>query len=215
MKTFLNEIKTEIQQTPHLKSGAGAAGSDTARAHPDLVRTLRGLLPGSAGGFSRGYHLEFPFDDLGEARALCDALAVQDIFANISPGGTGGRPWRVYIKDSESICNLLALVGANKSLYKLNNLLALRSVRNTSNRRANCDTANISRQIETAAPQIEAISRLAGREDFRKLPKYLQATARARLDNPDATYDELAGILGISKSGTVHRLRTLMQYDKL
>jgi len=148
----------------------------------------------------RGYHLEFVCGDINEARALCDELAAHDVFAKAI---TADKTTRVYIKDSESICNLLALVGANKPLLELHDKIAMRSVRNTSNRRANCDTGNINRQVTAAAKQIEAIKNLEN------IPPDLAQTARARLENPDATYEELAEILGITKSGVVHRLRKL------
>ena len=140
------------------------------------------------------------------ARSLCDKLAGRDIFANITK--TEGHV-RVYIKDSESICNLLALLGATKSFYKINNEIAMRSVRNMTNRRTNCDNANIAKLIETATNQIEAITRLKNNGILKTLSAELQQTAKARLENPTANYDELAAILGITKSGVVHRLKRL------
>ena len=159
---------------------------------------------GGAVGFNekRGYHLEFMCGDIDEARVLCSELAQYDIFAKTV---IVDKAVRVYIKDSESICNLLALAGANKSLLQLHDKIALRSVRNTSNRRANCDTGNINRQINAASKQIEVIKKI------KNIPPDLRETAQARLDNPDATYEELAEILGITKSGVVHRLRKLLQ----
>jgi len=159
---------------------------------------LRNLLLSATGSFSHGYHLEFATESESVAHALCDKLAEHDIFANISG-------LRVYIKDSESICNLLALVGANKSLYKLNDRIVERAVRNVSNRRANCDNANIARQLKSAREQVAAISKL----DLDALDGELLATAMVRLENPSATLDELAAILKISKSGVKHRLKKL------
>ena len=165
---------------------------------------------------NRGYHLEFTFDKADEARALCEDLAQYDIFAKLTTT-VNNDAYRVYIKDSDSICNLLALTGANKSLLKLHDQIALRSVRNTSNRRANCDTANINKQIAVAARQIEAIRTLAGVknlaadavENLAIIPQELKAAAVARIENPEASYEELAQILGISKSAIVRQLRRL------
>ena len=188
MKTFLEEIKAEI-----------------ANQHKNVTFgdvDVTELLLHASGSFIKGYHLEFSSINMEEAHEICDAFAEHDIFANITQTETV----RVYIKDSESICNLLALVGANKSLYKLNNQIAMRDVRNTSNRRANCDTANISRQIETSTRQIALIKKI----DQAKLPPELLQIAKARLDNPTATYDELAIILGISKSAAVYRMKKLL-----
>jgi len=156
---------------------------------------------------ARGYHLEFTFKDISSARELCDELAQYDIFAKLTTT-VDNSAFRVYIKDKESICNLLALVGANKSLYKLHDQIVMRSVRNTSNRRANCDSANIDRQIKSAHYQIEKF------KDLKNLPPQLQQTVDARLSHPDATYDELAAILGISKSGVVHRIKKVLAISK-
>jgi hypothetical protein len=189
MDKLLDEIKTEIS---HLKNNK----------NPHLQELI--LL--SSGSFSHGYHVEFSFDDHDIAHEVCEELASHDILAHISSN-------RVYIKDSESICNLLALVGAHKSLYKLNDEIVMRSMVNTSNRRANCDKANISRSIETAQSQIGVISKLVARDDFKTLAIELQTTAKARIENPTASYDELAQILGVTKSGLVHRIKKLLAVD--
>ena len=46
---------------------------------------------------------------------------------------------------------------------------------------------------------------------FSNLSSKLQATAIARVENPDATYEELAQVLQITKSGVVNRLRKITQ----
>jgi len=158
---------------------------------------------GVVGASSRGYHLEFTFNNAGEARALCEDLAQYDIFAKLTTTVNNDH-FRVYIKDSDSICNFLALTGQTASLLKLHDQIALRSVRNTSNRRANCDTANISRQIAAARRQIEVINGLAF------IPQELRAVAVARVENPEASYEELAHGLGVSKSAVVRWLKRLI-----
>ena len=159
---------------------------------------------------AHGYHLEFTFDDVTEARNFCDILAQHDIFAKLTTT-VENTHFRVYIKNSDCICNLLALVGANRSLLKLSDEIALRSVRNVSNRRANCDTANISKQVSAAQEQIELIKHLKKSGGFARLSEPLRQTATARTNNPDASYEELSQILGITKSGVVHRLQKLMR----
>jgi len=147
--------------------------------------------------------MEFQFKNIDEARALCDMLAEHDIFAKLTTT-PDNQHFRVYIKDSDSICNLLALAGANKTLFKLHDQIALRSVRNVSNRRANCDAANVGKQVTAAARQIEVIKSL------KNIPKNLESTASARIENPEASYEELGTILGISKSSVAHRLKRLL-----
>jgi DNA-binding protein WhiA len=160
-------------------------------------------------GFNRrkGYHLEFALASAQEARDICEEFAANDVFGHIRETG---NEYRVYVKDSESICNLLALVGANKSLLNLHNEIAMRQAVNLSNRRANCDSANIERQIETARAQIEIFDAIRQSKRYETLEKSLREVIDARLKNPSAAYDELAKILGISKSGLVHRLKKLL-----
>ena len=46
---------------------------------------------------------------------------------------------------------------------------------------------------------------------LQSLSPKLQETAMMRVQNPDATYEELANMLGITKSGMVNRLRKIIQ----
>jgi len=98
-------------------------------------------------------------------------------------------------------------MGAGNSLLKLHNEIALRDVRNKANRLANCDTANIGKQVQTATQQIEAIKQI----NMDKLSPKLREAAIERINNPEASYEELANILGITKSGVVNRLKKILE----
>ena len=200
---FWEEVKSEISQPKNqgVKDGGDPQNFDAAFV-------AQALLTRSGGGGSKGYHLEFVFGDIEEGRALCEVLAIYDVFAKMI---VRRSVWVVYIKNSDCICNLLALVGASKSLLKLHDEIALRDLRNVSNRRANCDTANISKQVTAASTQIEIIERLQQEGKLELLDDRLRETARARIENPDATYEELAHLLKISKSGIVHRLKEITE----
>ena len=161
----------------------------------------------STGINNNGYHIEFILDDLKNAQVLCEILAIFDILPKLT---FRKHSTVVYIKSSEDICNLLAVIGASKSLLKLNNEIAVRDVRNKTNRRTNCDTYNIEKQIAAAAEQVEIIKSLEANGKLNVLDKKLQIAARARLEHPDATYDELAQILSLTKSGVVHRLKKII-----
>jgi len=176
---------------------------------------MRDLLLAASGSFAHGYHIELGFDDVEVARDFSEELAGRDIFAHLCGGNNSPHTplTRVYIKDSESICNLLAIVGATKSLCELNNQIVERSARNVSNRRTNCDSANIARSVATAANQVEELKQIMKSTHFKTLPPELQDTARARIKNPDASYVELAAILGITKSGVLHRLGRLRKFN--
>jgi DNA-binding protein WhiA len=55
------------------------------------------------------------------------------------------------------------------------------------------------------------IRALEAQGKFSSLPPKVRAAAKARLENPDATLQELAEMLGISKSGMNHRMRKLKE----
>ncbi|MDR1917909.1 MAG: DNA-binding protein WhiA [Christensenellaceae bacterium] len=157
-----------------------------------------------------GYHIEFDFENVGNARRFCELLSQFEIFPKLTLVSNLAI---IRVQSADCICNLLALVGAKNALMQLNNEIALRELRNDANRRANCDTANIEKQVEASSAQIAIIKKLIANGEMAKLSKKLQETGLARINNPDATYEELAEILNITKSGVVHRLQKIIAYQ--
>ena len=84
------------------------------------------------------------------------------------------------------------------------------------NRRVNCETANLSKVVNAAGDQIDAIRLLERRGILETLPEKLQITAQMRLRNPEATLAELAGMSSppVSKSAINHRMRKLVELAK-
>lgn len=150
-----------------------------------------------------GYHMEFGFGNADEAGNFAVVLAEYDMFPKVI-GDV------VYLKSGECICNLLALVGAKRSLLMLHNEIALRDVRNRANRQANCELANIGKQVEASKAQIERLTALIEEGKLDGLSDKLRNTAIARVQYPEMTYSELAKLLCLTKSGLVNRLRTLL-----
>ena len=99
---------------------------------------------------------------------------------------------------------------ANPDLTKCDRII-MGIIRNNANRAANCDSGNIAKQVKAASYQIALIKDLQADGRLRKLSPKLQETAAARVENPDATYEELAHLLHITKSGVVNRLRKIIQ----
>ncbi len=83
-------------------------------------------------------------------------------------------------------------------------------IRNNANRAANCDSGNIAKQVKAASQQIAQIQQMTADGTLQTLSPKLQETAAVRVENPDATYEELARLLHITKSGVVNRLRKIM-----
>lgn len=119
----------------------------------------------------------------------------------------------IYIKDSEQISTLLAILGANKSVLQYENIRIDKSIKNSINRTVNCETANLTKIIESAVKQQEAIKKLKESNKFEDLNPKLKEVASLREQYPDASLDELTEKCSyeISKSGMYHRLNKIVK----
>jgi hypothetical protein len=117
----------------------------------------------------------------------------------------------VYLKEGEEIAAFLTLIGAVQSRLELENIRALKGMRNQVNRLVNCETANLTKAVEAACRQIENIRYLVERVGLENLPLPLREVAKLRLENPEATLRELGAKCSppLGKSGVNHRLRRL------
>lgn len=165
---------------------------------------VRGAYLGS-GSLSAGkYHLEFSFGKKTIAEDFANMLFLFGISARVAKRGLRAV---TYTKDSASICDCLALMGAAKAVLRLNALLVDRQMNEYVNRQQNCDLHNLDKQIDAGLRQCAYLKEL----DLSVLSPALQETARARLEHPDYSYEQLSDLLGISKSGIKNRLRRLSE----
>ena len=152
------------------------------------------------------YHAELRFSDKDFAEA------VQSKYAEIPFRLTTRKNVTIlYLKDSEVIADFLVYVNAMSAKLKLENIIIGRSLRNTANRQRNCIAANIDKSIDASERQLAAIAEIRRKGLFDGLTNQLKEMAVVREQNPEATLDELAAKLGISKSGVNHRLAKLIQ----
>ncbi len=168
------------------------------------------LLIGSMSDPEKGYHLEFVCSNERQARQVHEVIGHFEIEAKIVKRK---KYWIVYLKEGSSIVELLNVMGAHISLMNLENLRIIKEVRNTVNRRVNCETANISKTITASSKQIADIQKLIDYKELERLPENLQEMARVRLEYPDVSLQELGGFLNpkVGKSGVNHRLRKLSE----
>lgn len=117
----------------------------------------------------------------------------------------------VYLKEGGQIVDILNIMEAHVALMELENIRILKDMRNTVNRKVNCETANINKTVSAAVKQIEDIRFLQATTGLEKLPDGLKDMALTRLEYPDATLKELGELLTppVGKSGVNHRLRKL------
>jgi DNA-binding protein WhiA len=165
---------------------------------------------GSISDPEKGYHLEFVCDRRSQAEQLQSILQEFQIEAKIIKRKKYDV---VYMKEGAAIVDLLNVMEAHVSLMNLENLRIVKEMRNSINRRVNCETANISKTVTAASKQIEDILLIRDKYGFENLPENLRQMAEVRLEYPDAALKELGNYLepAVGKSGVNHRLRRLSE----
>lgn len=173
------------------------------------------LCVGSISDPNKGYHLEFVCTHESQALYLQSLIESFDIEARIV---RRKKYYVLYIKEGAGIVDLLNIMEAPVSLMNLENLRIVKEMRNSINRRVNCEVANITKTVNAATKQIEDITYIKDHYGFNKLQEALRQMAEVRLEHPDATLLELGTYLDppVGKSGVNHRLRKLSELaDKI
>ncbi len=168
---------------------------------------------GSVSDPEKEYHMEFVCRDQASAEHVQNILNLCGVSAKIIQRK---KHHIVYLKDSTEIASMLNMMGASLGYMRMENLKILKDVRNSVNRRVNCETANISKMVGAAHKQIEDIILLEERDVLRTLPQSLRIIAELRLEYPDISLKELGSQANppISKSGVNHRLRRISEIAK-
>ena len=120
----------------------------------------------------------------------------------------------LYYKDSESIEDMLTLMGAGTAALELMSVKMVKDIRNNTNRVINCESANIDKVVAAAAGQVGDIRRIERHGGLGQLPSELQELARLRLENPELSLRELGERLepSLTRSGVNHRLQRIREY---
>jgi DNA-binding protein WhiA len=168
------------------------------------------LAAGSISDPSKSYHFEIVCVSMPQAEQLRDLMTGFETDAKIVE--RKGH-YVVYLKDGSQIVDMLNVMEAYVSLMTLENIRILKEMRNSVNRKVNCETANISKTVSAAVKQIEDITKIRDTIGFDHLPPHLKEMALLRLEYPDAPLKELGAYLDppVGKSGVNHRLRRLSE----
>lgn len=174
------------------------------------VAFVRGLFLG--GGFVGDpvgeYHLELVTGNYFLAETAQTLLRR----FGLSPKVTERRQqFAVYVKDGETIAQILAQMGASSAFLKWEDVRILKAMRSSVNRLVNCDTANLNKLIEAALAQLSDIAVIETEMGLGALSKGLHEVAVARLAYPQASVKELGEACEpqLSKSAVYHRIRRL------
>ena len=168
------------------------------------------LSCGSISDPTKGYHLEFVCNNRTQAEQLQEIIGQFDIEAKIV---CRKKYFVVYVKEGAGIVELLNIMEAHVALMNLENLRILKEMRNSINRRVNCEAANIQKTVQASTRQVEDIIYLRDYYGFSRLPDNLREMAEVRLAYPEAALKELGEYLSppVGKSGVNHRLRKLSE----
>lgn len=212
-----HEDAIRILQASRLLNGNLEIEEELSLAHNTLVQKsccrrafLRGafLAAGSISDPRRFYHFEIACTTQNKAEQLQSLICGFEIEAKIV---LRKKYYVVYVKEGAQIVSLLGLMEANVSLMNLENVRILKEMRNSVNRKVNCETANINKTVHAAVKQIEDITYIRDTIGFSELSDNLGEIAELRLQYPEATLKELGMMLNpaVGKSGVNHRLRKL------
>lgn len=157
----------------------------------------------------KNYHLEFVVPHLKLSRDLVNIL--EEI--NLCPKQIVRKGNHViYFKDSESIEDILTLIGATNSSLELMGIKMQKNMINKINRKINFEVANLSRTVDASIQQMNAINIIESQVGLNYLPAALKEIAIIRRDNPEISLKDLGDLLSkpISRSGINHRLKRII-----
>lgn len=163
---------------------------------------------GSISNPEKSYHAEFVSNKEVQSKTLIELLNGYGI---IGKNIYRKNSFVTYIKESEQISDLLALMGANNAVLNFENIRAVKETRNQINRVINCETANLDKIVDTSMRQINNIKILKRHKVIDKLPDNLRELAYLRLKHSNASLKELGQMLNppLGKSGVNHRLKKI------
>lgn len=164
---------------------------------------------------SKGYNLEFALKNeqlLDECKLLLESFNfnLKKIKRQTS--------FVLYTKNSSTIADLLVLLGASYSSLEIQNSLAIREIRNNTNRQNNCFISNLDKTIKTSNLQLVAINYIIDNYSIDYLDDNLKEVALARIANPEISLNDLRTVLNnkLSRAGIKYRLDKIIEiYEKL
>ena len=208
--SFSSDIKDELLELKMWDLGSNMK-QDEHLARLYIIEAF--IKSGSMNDPNKKYHLQIMFKEKAKAEEMQTLLNNFNIHAKIIKKE---KDYMLYLKDGEEISEFLALVGANKSVIKFEEVRVIKETRNDINRLVNCETANLNKTINASVKQIEDINKIKKAGKYNELPETLKEVAEVRINNPEMSLIELGKLLDkpIGKSGVNHRLKKLSQISE-
>lgn len=167
------------------------------------------LSSGSMNDPEKSYHLEFAVKDPTLSFAFAAFLELCGYRPKTS---TRKSVTALYYNNSTVIEEMLGTMGAMGVTLELMETKIVKDMRNKLNRQNNFETSNISKTVNAAVAQNEAINFLETNNLLGLLPEELYEVAILRKNNPDASLSDLCALCNgaISRSGMNHRLKKII-----
>ena len=173
---------------------------------------LRGafLAAGSISDPEKSYHFEIKCTNENKANQIVDILKSFDVDAKTL---SRKNKFIVYLKDSEKVVDALNIMEAPIALLEVETIKIDKQMSNKINRQMNCDQANINKTVNASRRMIEDINYIEEEVGLSYLPEKLQQIARIRVENPDASLQDIGDMMvpSLGKSGVNHRLRKISE----
>lgn len=166
------------------------------------------LVCGSITDPEKDYHIEFT---VAKAK-LCD-----DLLQIIGDAGlkakkiTRNNSYVVYSKEAEAVEDFIGNMGANNAFMHIMKTRAVKDIKNQINRRSNFESANMLRSIEAGLKQIKMIEFILSKINPDDMTTDLAQLCQIRLDNPEASLDEIGKMMNppLSRSAVSRRFKKL------
>ena len=167
---------------------------------------------GSLADPERRYHLEIVMPSAEFASAFAEKISQLLDGVNLKTVLRKGDTV-LYLKQNVQICDFLAFCGATNASLALAEQTVYKDIRSQTNRRTNCDLANIDKTLTAGAQQVESIRRIQEKMGLESLPEPLREIAVLRLNDPEANLRDLGALCNppISRSGVHHRLQRISE----
>lgn len=166
------------------------------------------LAAGSMSDPNKAYHFEIVCATENKAKQLEEIMNSFEMEAKVV---LRKKSYIVYLKEGAQIVDILNVMEAHVALMELENVRILKEMRNSVNRKVNCETANINKTVSAAVKQVNDIEYIQQSIGLENLSEGLREVAEMRLKYQDLPLKELGEQLTvpIGKSGVNHRLRKL------
>ncbi|MBR2079439.1 MAG: DNA-binding protein WhiA [Clostridia bacterium] len=214
LSTFSSSGKEVVQRIDHGNLSNESVGENGDMGCCDISFIKGAFLScGTASDPNKSYHIEF---------VVSYKMLSLDLMKMLNDYGIKAKHMVrryvnvIYIKDSESIEDLLALMGAHNSALEIMNIKIYKDIRNLTNRRINFENANLSKTATAAFDQMQAIETIKENGIYPTLTDELKQIANIRYENPDASLRDIGEMCSppLSRSAVNHRLKKLISLAK-